>query len=413
MNDRPGKQVRNLAFCKPFQNLAERGKTFDLMQALGVTSREAVYSNALAFLFDPEAAHSLGARPLVRFLRAAEAASDRDVLPFASLLGSDLGRVRVLREHRGIDVLIELTDRRTVVAIENKVFAGEQKNQVARYQAQLERDYPSRDWRTCLVFLTPFGVAPETENKESPVPIVLLDYRLVASLLRDAVAIDRQTDSTRFVQGLADHITHEILGDHPMEKEIWALWSDPAHARAMAEAVRHCPDLMSVKDLYLERVRKWAASELGLTIVDESLYPTKGTPCELAFYVREWQALGLPVLIKFYWHADPAHWEEPDRQAAIRALVWWEDFKAANAAFEAVQARQPEVVSADFAPVKNWNRNYHRFLKEDDYPVEAVVSFTDEGFVDKLVHRTQYVIQQVDAAIRPDKEQTETANENV
>lgn len=402
MSDQPGKEVRKLAFSEPFQKLVEKGHSFDLMEVLGVTSRELVYSNVLAFLLDPQAPHCFGSRPLVRFLRAVETASEPDLLPFASLLGSDLGHVRILREHRGIDVLIELADRRTVVAIENKVFAGEQTDQVARYQAQLEADYPVEQWYPCLVFLSPFGAAPETANENSRVPVVPLDYQLIASLLKDAGQIDGEAESARFAQGLADHITHEILGHHPMEKEIWALWSDPAHARAMAEAVRHCPDLTSVKDAYLDRVRKWASSELGVTVAHEAIYPTKGTPCELAFYVQEWLDAGLPVLIKFYWFADPAYWEEPDHQPAIRAFIWWKEFETARDALQAVHERCPDVVSANFRPVKNWGKNYHRFLKEDDYPREAVVPFTDDDFVGKLVERTKKLMRQVDEAIRPD-----------
>jgi hypothetical protein len=87
VSDRPGRDIRKLAFSEPFQALVERGQSFDLMQVLGVTSRELVYSNAIAFLFDPRAAHCFDARPLVRFLRAVEAASEEEVLPFASLLG--------------------------------------------------------------------------------------------------------------------------------------------------------------------------------------------------------------------------------------------------------------------------------------------------------------------------------------
>jgi hypothetical protein len=306
----------------------------------------------------------------------------------------------VLREHRGIDVLIELTDRRAVVAIENKVFAAEQEEQVARYQAQLARDYPRGTWHACLVFLSPHGAAPQTGSADSHVPVVPVSYRLIVDLLADAGALDSAAESARFAQALAQHIRHEILGDHPMEEKIWALWSDPAHAQALSEAVRHCPDLTSVKDDFLDRVRSWSEGSCNLTLCDVALYPTKGTPSELAFTFQEWKDLGLPVLIKFYWFANPAKWEAEGHQAAIRAFIWWEDFQEHKADFDALQQRAPEKVSQDFAPIKHWGRNWHRFFPETDYPPDAVVPFRNEGFVDALVARAQAVISGVDHIIR-------------
>jgi len=394
------KDIRRLAFSSQIQRLTERGASFDLMRNLGVTSREPVYSNVIAFLLDPDAQHCFAERPLVRFLRAVEEASEDGVLPFDSLLGSELGQVRVSREQKGIDILIELIDQRAVVAIENKVFAGEQAEQVARYQAQLEHDYPPDVWCRCLVFLTPYGVAPNTRSRERMVPVISLDYRFIADLLDTASTSNPETESARFAGGLAEHIRHEILGDHPMQKDIWALWSDPAHARAMAEAVRHAPDLMSVKDDYLEHVRRWAENTCGLTLTDVSLYPTKGIPKELAFTFMQWKNAGLPVLIKFYWYSNTAFWEDPGYQPTIRALIWWEDFSNKKDNFETLRSRYPQRVSQTFEPIKNWGRHWHRFLYESDYPEDAIVPFTNDRFVEKLVDRTQKVIQDVDAAIR-------------
>jgi hypothetical protein len=106
------------------------------------------------------------------------------------------------------------------------------------------------------------------------------------------------------------------------------------------------------------------------------------------------------VLIKFYWFANPAKWEAEGHQAAIRAFIWWEDFQEHKADFDALQQRAPEKVSQDFAPIKHWGRNWHRFFPETDYPPDAVVPFRNEGFVDALVARAQAVISGVDHIIR-------------
>jgi hypothetical protein len=390
------KQIRKLAFSEPMQRLVARGETFDLMHVLGVSSREHAYSNILAFVLDPNEAHCFGAGPLVEFLRALETAAEGELLPFASLLGSDVGWVRVRREYKGIDLLIELADHRTAIAIENKIYAGEQQAQVARYQATVTREYPQ--WTRCLVFLTPFGTPPETHDESSDVSVVNMRYRTIAALL-DHASAGNTAGSANFAQAVAANIRHQILEDHPMEDDIHALWGDPAFAAALSEVVRHAPHLMTVKEEFVEKVTAWAARDRGLNVSQETLYPIRGEPYELALRFAEWDTLGLPVTIKFYWHQNTEYWNNPDCQPGIRAFIWWEDFDANKQNFLDLQKSGGEKISRDFAPITGWT-GWRRFLAEDDYPQESLVPFRPKGFVDELVRRAMDVIVEVDEIIR-------------
>ena len=392
------KHIEKLAFSSQMQALAERSGDFDVLQILGVSSRELAYSNVMAFFLDPTGTHRFGSKPLVAFLRCLDSATDGDVLPFKSLLGNDVGPVRVRREYKGIDLLIELLEHGTAIAVENKVYAAEQQDQVARYQAILSREYPH--WTLGIAFLTPFGAYPETNDNKSNVPVIPVDYAHFAEIL-ESICVDTSSESGSFARAVALNIRHKILGEHPMKDKIYALWADPQFSEALSEVVYHAPNLTTVKEEFTQRVKTWAQRQRGLSVSSEDVYPRRGEPYELALKFMEWDAVGLPVTIKFYWYQDTAHWNDPDHQPGIRAFIWWEDFESHKENFERLKTRNSNNVSQDFSPIKSWT-NWRRFFAEDDYPQESLVPFRSDGFIEALVERACDVITEVDDIVRAD-----------
>ncbi len=158
-----------------------------LPRAFGVERDEVRHSRVLAELLDP-GRHS-GAGGLLRFLlrevsvRLGDGPCEDDRggsggIPAAlgRIAGAPFGRISVRRESMFIDVVLEVSGPGggVVIGIENKVDAGEQPEQIARYQATLARAYPGR--AAAVVFLTPTGRAPATAVADSPVPAVALGY---------------------------------------------------------------------------------------------------------------------------------------------------------------------------------------------------------------------------------------------
>ena len=147
--------------------LADR---FNVFEAIDMERRELTHSAFLAFLLRPSSRHDQGATILEAFLRHVE-------IPVGPRRDLDSARVATeyaLGELGRLDVVIFLGDGR-VVAIENKVDAGEQDAQIARYQRWLARQHrPRLGWHE-LIFLTPSGRRPMHED-----PLVEIRVRCIS-----------------------------------------------------------------------------------------------------------------------------------------------------------------------------------------------------------------------------------------
>lgn len=87
----------------------------------------------------------------------------------------DLGGVSVEREQYNIDVLIWNANSKQAVVIENKIWAGDQPQQLQRYHDELKhRGYPSE--RIHLRYLTPFGHDP-SEDSRGDLPYENIAYK--------------------------------------------------------------------------------------------------------------------------------------------------------------------------------------------------------------------------------------------
>ncbi|USN98295.1 MAG: PD-(D/E)XK nuclease family protein [Phycisphaeraceae bacterium] len=141
---------------------AEIGR-LNIFDALGIVNAEIRHSNFLAWLLDPAESHGQGQLFLrvflIDLLREAPPA-DRPLSP-VDLDGSDLRGVQIRREWRHIDLLIVAEEPRIVIAIENKIFAGEHSNQLERYKQVVESAFP--DHKPLFVFLTREGDEPSDE----------------------------------------------------------------------------------------------------------------------------------------------------------------------------------------------------------------------------------------------------------
>lgn len=136
---------------------------FNIFDALGITHAEIRHSNFLGWLLDPAESHGQG--PL--FLNAIlmdlfkQAGTDAPLSPI-ELDGAELRGVDIRREWHNIDLLIQCDEPRFVIAVENKIDAGEHGDQLSRYRKTIEQYFPG--WPTLRVFLTPDGDDPSDKS---------------------------------------------------------------------------------------------------------------------------------------------------------------------------------------------------------------------------------------------------------
>ena len=177
--------------------MEERQGEVDIFYELHQHDKEIFHSDMLAWLLNPSGSHGLGDRFLQGFLRLLHGRPP--------ILAADRPATRVAREESLIyegesvrlDILIQNSWANYVCAIENKVWAPEGDNQLAKYRKVLGRDYP--DYRVDLVFLTREGLSPE-DDQEHP-HWITMSYSKVLQLVEGILDSESNIEN-RDVSGL-------------------------------------------------------------------------------------------------------------------------------------------------------------------------------------------------------------------
>lgn len=134
----------------------EEGKCFNVFSALNMCSDEVrLHSRLLATLLNPEANHGLGNEFLKLFLIALGLPEDYITYCKEQIVERPIGEVTETNGGR-IDIILE--DREHAVIIENKIYAGDQPNQLLRYYNYGVKTFGENNFK--LVYLTLYGSDP-------------------------------------------------------------------------------------------------------------------------------------------------------------------------------------------------------------------------------------------------------------
>jgi conserved domain protein len=134
----------------------EEGKCFNVFSALDICSDEMrLHSRLLATLLNPEASHGLGNEFLKLFLIALGLPEDYITYCKEQIVERPIGEVTETTGGR-IDIILE--DRGHAVIIENKIYAGDQPNQLLRYHNYGVKTFGENNFK--LVYLTLYGSDP-------------------------------------------------------------------------------------------------------------------------------------------------------------------------------------------------------------------------------------------------------------
>ena len=134
----------------------EEGKSFNVFFALNMCSDEVrLHSRLLATLLNPKASHGLGNEFLKLFLIALGLPEDYITYCKEQIVERTIGEVTETTGGR-IDIILE--DRGHAVIIENKIYAGDQPNQLLRYHNYGVKTFGENNFK--LVYLTLYGSDP-------------------------------------------------------------------------------------------------------------------------------------------------------------------------------------------------------------------------------------------------------------
>lgn len=138
----------------------EEGKCFNVFSALDICSDEVrLHSRLLATLLNPKANHGLGNKFLKSFLIALELPEDYITHCKEQIVERPVGEVTETTGGR-IDIILE--DRGHAVIIENKIYAGDQPNQLLRYHNYGVKTFGENNFK--LVYLTLYGNKPSSDS---------------------------------------------------------------------------------------------------------------------------------------------------------------------------------------------------------------------------------------------------------
>ena len=134
----------------------EEGKCFNVFSALNMCSDEVrLHSRLLATLLNPKANHGLENEFLKLFLIALGLPEDYITYCKEQIVERPIGEVTETTGGR-IDIILE--DRGHAVIIENKIYAGDQPNQLLRYHNYGVKTFGENNFK--LVYLTLYGSDP-------------------------------------------------------------------------------------------------------------------------------------------------------------------------------------------------------------------------------------------------------------
>ncbi|GAB7228619.1 hypothetical protein VrSk94_23070 [Vibrio rotiferianus] len=299
--------VENLFLSDEFSRINTYSAGFDLFKMMGVRNKELVHSNILAALLNPTYPHGLSHSFLNSFLLGVvnlhlESGSP---LPLSSLISSTDQNVRVYRELENIDLVVEFPATKLVIAIENKIWAKEQPNQVARYQEILSTRYQSHD--LALVYLSPNGRKPTTLNRDSPVPVYCMSYGQVAKQL-ELVKSRSNEPAKHFINQFISHIEAYMTGSNEVNELCWQIFNKHEDAYLqMMSAYEYC-QRRKVEESFLDiesRIKTDAAFskfsgeiEIQKTVEENSKYIVA---YDLDVRLKSWPQGVMVKLYKHYW----------------------------------------------------------------------------------------------------------------
>lgn len=232
------------------EELDAKSNGLNVFEVLGITNTEIRHSNVIAWLMRPGDSHGLGGAVLSGLI--GHAGGDAP---------ADLGDFRILRESDNIDILAVSASNRLTLAVENKVWSGEHDDQLARYQATVERRYPT--WEHLYLFLSPSGMPPESDaDREVWLPI---DYGTLLGIVEGALGKANPSEKARMLIGdYIDSVRRHIVGDESLQERCVEIYLE--HKRAIDLIMRNLPD---DSKLVHQHALEWARRQEGIHLVEE------------------------------------------------------------------------------------------------------------------------------------------------
>jgi hypothetical protein len=191
-----------------------RFNLFTLLRCIG--DETGLHSRFIAYLLNPASKHDCGRLFLDLFLDTLNKLPESP--DFTAIKSAECLEVRTEKttdQNRRIDIYLEFQGYR--IAIENKIWAGEQSNQISDYADFIGSD----NEKNFLLYLTPNGIDSQTSNDRHYYPIsyrqTILDW--IESCLQATYEFPNINQALQQYKTTIQELTHQTL-DHQAMNEI-------------------------------------------------------------------------------------------------------------------------------------------------------------------------------------------------
>ena len=230
-----------------YRELRDYKPRFNPFEVMSVPYRELTHSSVLAWLL-MDRTNKKFRQQFVAWIANQENGLDekaKDKLKFYYAEDDDI-EVRCEygdSEHGRIDVFARFPDLKLAIAIEVKIWAGEQYKQIDRYQGFLKKKYPRHT--KMVIFLTPWGYKPVSDvEKFDDVPVLVMSWGTIAEII-DKVnnTSDELVEKYIFRKQFSQHIKRNIIMEKDEKHLVRNLLSDPGHAETIQKIFNNMPSL--------------------------------------------------------------------------------------------------------------------------------------------------------------------------
>jgi PD-(D/E)XK nuclease superfamily len=231
-------------------NLSE----FNLFEAIGVVRQEIRHSNVIAFLLNPQETHRLSDLFLKKLLISTLLKSENPPLSPIGIDIADLENVEIRREWKNIDILIHSPINKFVCVIENKVDSSEHSDQLKRYEAIINREFPK--YHKLFIYLTKGGYSA---SREKWLPLsyeeVVNEIESICNKYRSTIGDDVYTLISHYVSLVRRH----IVGNSEIANLCQKIYKQ--HRQALDLIYEHRPDLQSEISEFIQQIIQDSVTE--------------------------------------------------------------------------------------------------------------------------------------------------------
>ena len=401
--------IYRLRSSSHYQKLATYKPPFDPFEVMGVPYRELSHSKVLSWLLSDEANKEFRQK----FVSWIVKRLDNNSLAVGADEHVDV-RLEYGDDRAGrADVFAYFNCLKLAVAIEVKIRAGEQDGQIERYQRFLKRNYAVCN-NKAVIFLTPFGDSPNTDNPETCVPVLNMSWDIVASMIdnmqpeqsdennNDNVSIiargsgEKTREKHLFRIQFRRHLGREIVMNKKEEKQIVRdLLREGDNARTMQTILDNLPSLEDFSEQWKKIVSKVCGVEEDS--LEFKTYAPRGSAVkELKITVPRWRDAGLPFTLILYKY----------QNAGVRLLLRKEAFEKYREKLEEFAESSNGIVNDKFPSANEWT-GWHAVLTADgsmSEPPETVIDaenfYHDENWKEQVEEKLKSQMTKLHKPIR-------------